>query len=239
MLVLTLTLSLAHAAPTLIGCISTPDDTAATDSWTVNFVRDGRLILVSTTPQETASGWLELRVAGSLYVPLLTGSHASVYHAEATGGRSSSELMTNAHGSWGTRLVTLHYSTEFGSTTGEGTVTGCVYYEPGPTVRTGDVIASFCADPMDDDSTSFTVDVPYSGYLVSSRTSCGSGGGALDWYVNGEGVVQQEADCATRPYVLAFPVLAAQEVTIDIVHEDDTWSDNTGTRCVDVSFSQQ
>lgn len=56
--------SLAVASSTRIGCISTADDTSTTDSWTVNFSRDGWLILVSTTPQETASGWLELQIAG-------------------------------------------------------------------------------------------------------------------------------------------------------------------------------
>ncbi len=240
----------AHARPPMpmieLASVATTADTDDDDPITFDFSRgSGVLVVVGTNPDAVAAGRCNLEIGTSpgISQTLLLGTSSSVYHATATTGHESNEIVIPTDTSWGNVSVNLSYSSGFaGSSASSSNPVGCaLYFQPVTRLMPGPVILDLFADPSDTSATSsITTDLPYAGWLMLENVSGSDayGGGGIQLYVNGLGQVEYGVgdDPNQRPSIIAVPVLAGSDVLIELEHDDDTTGDNRGDRGVELSF---
>jgi hypothetical protein len=239
----------APPAPTGAGPLelirfSTNADADYSDDTKVNFsALRGALIAVATTGGTGVAGRCDLSVSGAISQPLLLGSAGYVYHSPNDTWRPSSELVIEASPTWGMATLTLSYDASAGTAGSSDQVECAVYLEPELRLLPGtDEVLALSVDPTDLSCDSVDYKVPYDGWLILENASSSDayGGGGIQLYLDGEGVVEYGVGDtpSQRPSRMAYPVEAAAELEVMLCHEDDTTGDNAGTRAVEITFGR-
>lgn len=242
MLLLTLVITTSHAAtPRLIGCLTTPAGAPADTSLSYTFRNDGYLALVVENPDGSPDGDFGYWVDGAQSTQVPTGTNTwGLYGDPLAAGVPWTEYQFPASAAWGTKNIRLAYATRDGMIPDTDDDTACLYMVTGSVPSRGTNIGSWCWGPTDTTSYSTSFTASTAGRLVATRTSAGaSGGGGVSVYVDGDGqllLTTSDTDNYT-PQWAATPMLASGLHTITIAGEDIDFRDNSGTRCVTLSYT--
>lgn len=250
---LTSLVSIGNAAPFVapieVLSIGTDAGTTYSDSASFDFLQAGILRLVGQNPGGDVAGRCNIQVDGGPAQTLPLSAGTNIYHTTPADsvGLLSNELAFPTQPSWGTATVTVSYDAGYSQTSGTN-VACTAWFTPYGQVRLSTTsLLTLSAGATDTRSgtctscsSSAVVDFPHNGWLVLENQSDSSayGGGAIILAIDGAEFVEYGVGDpgSSRPSRLAIPVQAGEDVTVELIHDDDTDGDNRGTRAVELTW---